>query len=44
MRNLLARKPDAVVLLLAAYFVVSFVVRLLVPNGLRVDESQQAFF
>jgi 4-amino-4-deoxy-L-arabinose transferase-like glycosyltransferase len=44
MRNLLARKPDTVVLLLAAYFVISFVVRLLVPNGLRVDESQQAFF
>ncbi|WP_431321848.1 glycosyltransferase family 39 protein [Rhizobium sp. YTU87027] len=44
MRNLLIRKPDTVVLLLAAYFVVSFVVRLLVPNGLRVDESQQAFF
>ncbi len=44
MRNLLTRKPDTVVLLLAAYFVVSFVVRMLVPNGLRVDESQQAFF
>ncbi|CDM56964.1 MULTISPECIES: glycosyltransferase family 39 protein [Rhizobium] len=44
MRNLLARKPDTVVLLLAAYFVVALVVRLLVPNGLRVDESQQAFF
>ncbi|EPE99065.1 glycosyltransferase family 39 protein [Rhizobium grahamii] len=44
MRNLLARKPDTVVLLLAAYFVISFIVRLLVPNGLRVDESQQAFF
>lgn len=44
MRSLLARKPDTVVLLLAAYFVISFVVRLLVPNGLRVDESQQAFF
>ncbi|MBZ9792783.1 glycosyltransferase family 39 protein [Rhizobium sp. 3T7] len=44
MRNLLVRKPDTVVLLLAAYFVVSFIVRLLVPNGLRVDESQQAFF
>ncbi len=44
MRNLLARKPDTVVLLLATYFVVAFVVRLLVPNGLRVDESQQAFF
>jgi len=44
MRNLLARKPDTVVLLLALYFIASFIVRLLVPNGLRVDESQQALF
>ncbi|KRB50208.1 hypothetical protein ASE04_16740 [Rhizobium sp. Root708] len=44
MRNLLTRRPDTVVLLLAAYFVIGFVVRLLLPHGMRVDESQQAFF
>ncbi|WP_111561057.1 glycosyltransferase family 39 protein [Rhizobium sp.] len=43
MRNLLARKPDAVVWLIAGYFCIQFIVRLLQPHGLRFDESQQAF-
>ncbi len=44
MRNLLVRKPDAVIWLLAGYFCIQFIVRLLQPHGLRFDESQQAFF
>jgi 4-amino-4-deoxy-L-arabinose transferase-like glycosyltransferase len=44
MRNLLARKPDAIILLLAGYFCLAFVTRLLMPHGMRFDESQQAFF
>jgi 4-amino-4-deoxy-L-arabinose transferase-like glycosyltransferase len=44
MRNFLARKPDAILLLLAGYFCLAFVTRLLMPHGMRFDESQQAFF
>src|SRR6478736_8770923 len=42
--RLFARKPDAVILLLAGYFLLEFFVRLAMPQGLRYDESQQAFF
>lgn len=44
MRSLLIRKPDAVLWLLASYFLLQFAVRLVMPDGLRYDESQQAFF
>lgn len=44
MHRLLIRKPDAVILLLAAYFCLEFVVRMLMPHSMRYDESQQAFF
>lgn len=44
MHRLLVRKPDAVILLLAAYFCLEFVVRMLMPHSMRYDESQQAFF
>jgi 4-amino-4-deoxy-L-arabinose transferase-like glycosyltransferase len=44
MRNLLVRKPEAVIWLLAGYFILGFIVRLILPHGMRVDESQQAFF
>jgi 4-amino-4-deoxy-L-arabinose transferase-like glycosyltransferase len=44
MRSLLMRKPDTVILLLAGYYCIEFIVRLLQPHGLRFDESQQAFF
>lgn len=43
MRNLLARKPDAVIWLIAGYFCLQFAVRLILPHGLRFDEAQQAF-
>lgn len=42
--RLFARRPDAVILLLAGYFLLEFFVRLAMPQGLRYDESQQAFF
>ncbi|WFR96275.1 glycosyltransferase family 39 protein [Rhizobium tumorigenes] len=44
MHRLLVRKPDTVILLLAAYFCLEFVVRMLMPHSMRYDESQQAFF
>ncbi|MGO4565199.1 glycosyltransferase family 39 protein [Rhizobium sp. 2YAF20] len=44
MHKLLIRKPDSVVLLVAAYFIVEFLVRLAIPHSLRYDESQQVFF
>jgi 4-amino-4-deoxy-L-arabinose transferase-like glycosyltransferase len=44
MHRLLIRKPDAVILLLAGYFCLEFVVRMLMPHSMRYDESQQAFF
>ncbi len=44
MRNLLVRRPDFIVLLLTGYFLLEFAVRVLMPDGLRYDESQQAFF
>ncbi|PZM17048.1 glycosyltransferase family 39 protein [Rhizobium tubonense] len=44
MHKLLVRKPDTVVLLIAAYFILEFLVRLAMPHGMRYDESQQALF
>lgn len=44
MHRLLVRRPDAVVLLIAGYFVLEFLVRLAMPHSMRYDESQQAFF
>ncbi len=44
MHRFLVRRPDAVILLLAGYFLVEFLVRLAMPHGLRYDESQQALF
>ena len=44
MHRLLIRKPDAVILLLAGYFCLEFIVRMLMPHAMRYDESQQAFF
>jgi 4-amino-4-deoxy-L-arabinose transferase-like glycosyltransferase len=45
MRSLLVRRPDTVVWLLAGYFLLGFLIRVFVlPDALRVDESQQAFF
>lgn len=44
MHRLLVRRPDAILLLLAGYFLLEFAVRLTMPYGLRFDESQQALF
>lgn len=44
MHRLLIRKPDAVIWILAAYFCLEFIVRMLMPHSMRYDESQQAFF
>jgi 4-amino-4-deoxy-L-arabinose transferase-like glycosyltransferase len=44
MHRLLVRKPDTVVVLIAAYFVLEFFVRLAMPHSMRYDESQQALF
>ena len=44
MHKLLVRKPDAVIVLIAAYFILEFLVRLAMPHSMRYDESQQAFF
>jgi 4-amino-4-deoxy-L-arabinose transferase-like glycosyltransferase len=44
MHKLLIRKPDAVILLIAGYFCLEFIVRMLMPHSMRYDESQQAFF
>jgi 4-amino-4-deoxy-L-arabinose transferase-like glycosyltransferase len=39
----LARQPNAVYLLLAAYFAVNVIIRLSTPASLELDESQQLF-
>ncbi|MGL3606545.1 ArnT family glycosyltransferase [Rhizobium sp. G187] len=44
MRNLIIRRPDSILLLLAGYFALQFVVRLIMPDAMRYDEAQQAFF
>lgn len=44
MHRLLVRKPDTVILLLAAYFCLEFLVRMAMPHSMRYDESQQVFF
>ncbi|QND49973.1 hypothetical protein HB780_31395 [Rhizobium lusitanum] len=44
MHRLLVRRPDAIILLLAGYFLLEFAVRLVMPHGMRYDESQQALF
>ena len=44
MHSRLARRPDSVILLIAGYFVLAFVVRLLMPHSMRYDESEQVFF
>lgn len=44
MHKYLVRRPDAIIPLLAGYFILEFVVRLILPHGLRYDESQQALF
>jgi 4-amino-4-deoxy-L-arabinose transferase-like glycosyltransferase len=44
MHKLLVRKPDTVVVLIAAYFILEFLVRLAMPHSMRYDESQQALF
>ncbi|WP_234904703.1 glycosyltransferase family 39 protein [Rhizobium rhizogenes] len=44
MHRLLVRRPDVILLLLAGYFLLEFVVRLAMPHGMRYDESQQALF
>jgi 4-amino-4-deoxy-L-arabinose transferase-like glycosyltransferase len=44
MHRLLVRRPDTIILLLAGYFVLEFLVRLAMPHGMRYDESQQALF
>ncbi|WP_168800926.1 glycosyltransferase family 39 protein [Peteryoungia ipomoeae] len=38
------KRPDTVLVLLAAYFAVMFGIRHIIPDGLRYDEAQQAFF
>ncbi len=44
MHRLLVRRPDAVILFIAGYFLLEFLVRLAMPHSMRYDESQQAFF
>ncbi len=40
----LRARPDLVIVLLAAYFLVNLLVRITLPNSLELDESQQVFF
>jgi 4-amino-4-deoxy-L-arabinose transferase-like glycosyltransferase len=44
MHKLLVRRPDAVLLLIAGYFVLEFLTRMAMPHSMRYDESQQVFF
>jgi len=44
MHRFLVRRPDAIIPLLAGYFIIEFLVRLAIPHGMRFDESQQALF
>ncbi|TCR93123.1 glycosyltransferase family 39 protein [Rhizobium sp. BK376] len=44
MHKLLVRRPDAVILLIAGYFVLEFLTRMAMPHSMRYDESQQVFF
>ena len=39
----LAAKPERLLFCLAAYYLAQVVVRLLIPNALRIDEAQQVF-
>jgi 4-amino-4-deoxy-L-arabinose transferase-like glycosyltransferase len=43
MRKTIERNPDVVILLIAGYFLLAMVVRLVRSSGLEVDETQQAF-
>jgi 4-amino-4-deoxy-L-arabinose transferase-like glycosyltransferase len=44
MDKYLVRRPDSILLLLAGYFLLEFLVRLAMPHSMRYDESQQALF
>lgn len=43
MIRFIQKRPDAVVLLLAGYFLLNIVVRLILPNTLEIDEAEQIF-
>ncbi|GEO84450.1 MULTISPECIES: glycosyltransferase family 39 protein [Alphaproteobacteria] len=44
MITILRQKPAAVFVLLAVYFLVQLVIRLILPHSLELDEGQQLFF
>ncbi|WEX75218.1 glycosyltransferase family 39 protein [Sinorhizobium numidicum] len=43
MRSLLARRPDSIYYLVAGYCLLSIVLKILRPDSLEIDESEQAF-